>query len=32
LGFVIDERRIEANSKKIEVILKMQSPKTIKEV
>ena len=32
LGFLVDERGIEANPDKIQAILAMKSPKTVKEV
>ena len=32
LGFLVSQRRIEANSKKVEVILKMRSLKDLKYV
>ena len=32
LGFLVDERRIEANPDKIQAILDMQCPKSVKEV
>ena len=32
LGFLVDERGIEANSNKIKAILAMKSPKSVKEV
>ena len=32
LGFMVSQRGIEANPKKVKAILKMSSPKTVKEV
>ena len=32
LGFMVSQRGIEANSEKVQAILNMTSPKTIKEV
>ena len=32
LGFMVSQRRIEANSEKVQAILDMVSPKTVKEV
>ena len=32
LGFMVSQRGIEANLKKVKVILNMTSPKTVKEV
>jgi len=32
LGYMIDQRGIEANPDKIRAILQMQSPKTVKDV
>ena len=32
LGFMVSQRRIEANPEKVQAILDMVSPKTIKEV
>ena len=32
LGFMVSQRRIEANSEKVRAIINMVSPKTVKEV
>ena len=32
LGFMVSQREIEANPKKVRAILEMSSPKTVKEV
>ena len=32
LGFVVSQRGIEANSEKVQAIINMASPKTVKEV